>query len=91
MADNSEAKDKLWVTVRTRQGLAFEGELKAVSSYNRMGPFDVLGEHANFVCMIVNKLILRKIDGKEEEINVDKGVMMVERNRVNVFIGIGTL
>ena len=91
MANQSDTKNKLWVTVRTRQGLAFEGELMAVSSVNPSGPFDVLGEHANFVCMIANKLILRKSDGKEEEINVDKGVMMVEKNRVNAFIGAGTL
>lgn len=84
-------KDVLWVTVRTRQGLAFEGELAAVSSFNPAGPFDVLPEHANFVCMIGKKLILRKTDGKSEEINVDKGVMTVERNRVDVFIGVGTL
>ena len=91
MVNDKIDKKKLWVTVRTRQGLAFEGELVAMSSHNLMGPFDVLPEHANFVCMIANKLVLRKSDGKEEEISVDKGVMMVEKNRVNVFIGVGTL
>jgi len=84
-------KTKLWVTVRSRQGLAFEGELAAISSFNPAGAFDVLPEHANFVCMIAKKLVLRKHDGKIEEINVDKGVMTVEKNRVDVFIGVGTL
>ena len=84
-------KDRLWVTVRSRQGLAFEGELAAVSSINPAGPFDVLPEHTNFVCMVANKLILRKMDGKVEEINLDKGVLTVDKNRVDVFIGVGTL
>ena len=89
--DTAIALDKLMVTVRTRLGLAFEGELAAVSSFNQVGPFDVLPEHSNFVTMIAKKLTLHRADGKDEEINVDKGVMMVEKNRVTVFIGIGTL
>lgn len=71
-------KSKLFVTVRTRLGLAFEGELAAITSFNMVGTFDVLPEHANFVTMITKKLILRRSDGKIEEINVDKGVLMVE-------------
>ena len=84
-------KNKLFVTIRSRQGLAFEGELDAITSFNQVGQFDVLPEHGNFVTMINNKLILRKNRGAREEINVDKGVMMVEENRVQVFIGVGAL
>lgn len=93
--DNNQAittkKDKLYVTVRSRRGLTFEGELSAVSSYNQMGRFDILPEHINFVSMISKRLILHKADGKKEELNVEKGVLMVESNRVQVFIGVGDI
>lgn len=88
---NKINKGKLYVTVRSRRGLTFEGELAAVSSYNQMGMFDVLPEHINFVSMISKRLILHKADGKKEEIHVEKGVIMVEQNRVQVFIGVGNI
>lgn len=84
-------KDTLNVVVRSRRGLIFEGPLAAVSSYNTVGPFDVLPEHSNFVSMISKKLVLHKSNGKKEEMWVDKGVMVVEKNSVQVFVGIGTL
>lgn len=83
--------DKLQVTVRSRMGLVFEGELEAVTSYNMVGEFDVLPQHANFISMIRKKLILHKSAGKQDEMNIDKGVLMVNRNKVQVFIGVGTL
>lgn len=84
-------KGKLYVTVRSRRGLTYEGELHAVSSFNQMGPFDILPEHSNFVSMITKKLVLHRVDGRNEEINLSKGVIMVEKNRVQVFIGVGNL
>lgn len=85
------SKDKLLVTIRSRQGLAYEGELASISSYNQVGAFDILPQHINFVSMITKKVILRRADGKIDEINVDKGVLIVESNKVRVFIGVGTL
>lgn len=85
------AKPGLKVTVRSRQGVVFEGELAAVSSVNKSGPFDVLPGHSNFVCMISKKLILRGIDNKTQEINVENGVLMVEKNMVKVFLGINKI
>ena len=81
-------KQALHVEVRSRQGLMFEGELFAVSSFNQAGPFDVLPGHTNFISMIKDKLILRRHDGRVEEINVQDGVIMVEGDKVEVFLGI---
>ena len=89
--DQEVNKNRLYVTVRSRKGLIYEGELSAISSFNQVGRFDVLPQHANFVSMITKSVILHKPDGKQEEINVDKGVIMVERNRVQLFIGVGGL
>ncbi len=78
----------LRVEVRSRQGLVFEGDLFAVTSYNAKGEFDVLPTHANFVSMIQKKIVLRKANGKIEELTIDNGIMMVEDNQVRIFIGI---
>lgn len=80
--------DALTARVRNRQGLIFEGQVKAVSSINRKGPFDILPRHANFVCTIEKKLVLHRIDGKVTEINLEGGVMEVHHNQVLVFVGI---
>jgi len=81
-------KQSLFVEVRSRQGLVFSGELWAVTSYNKAGMFDILPEHANFVSMITNKIILKRDDGKRDEINVEDGVIVVEDDTVKIFIGI---
>ncbi|HBC72535.1 MAG: hypothetical protein UX91_C0003G0084 [Candidatus Amesbacteria bacterium GW2011_GWB1_47_19] len=81
----------LKVTVRSRQGLVFEGPLAAVTSYNTKGVFDILPLHTNFVSMIFKKVILLKADGKKEEINVSNGVVIVENNQVKVFLGVGKI
>lgn len=85
------ASDRLQVTVRSREGVVWEGELAAVSSHNRIGAFDVLPKHANFVAVISGKLVLRKLDGGKQEYNVEKGIIAVERNQVKVFLGVGKI
>lgn len=79
------------VEVRSRQGLIFSGDLKAISAFNTVGPFDILPGHANFVSMIVNKLILHGDPGKTDEINVDNGVIVVEENNVKIFLGVSKM
>jgi len=78
----------LSVRVRSRQGLVYEGDLWAVTSYNQVGQFDILPGHSNFVTMITKKLILRRSATKNEEINVDNGVLIVEGNHIEIFLGV---
>jgi F0F1-type ATP synthase epsilon subunit len=82
------ASPTLHVTVRSRQGVVYEGDLAVVSSVNKSGPFDVMPNHTNFVCMISKHVVLRSLDNKVQEINVENGVLMVEKNTVKVFLGV---
>ena len=84
-------QNTIFVTVRNRQGLAFEGEIKSVTSFNKLGRFDVLAQHANFITLIKDRVMLGKKDGKFMEIPFSTGVMMVEGNKVEVFLGVGKL
>jgi len=88
MTDN---QNLVHVTVRSRQGLVFDGKVTAISSYNKIGLFDVLAKHANFVSMIKDRLILRKTDGKRLDISLETGVIMVQENNVQVFLGVGKI
>lgn len=83
--------NKLNVEVRGRQGVVFLGDLTAVTGFNTVGVFDVLPDHANFISMITKKVILHKEDGKIDEINLDNGVIVVEDNKVQIFLGVSKM
>lgn len=84
MADGSF----LQVVVRSRQGLVFEGQAVSVSSENKKGPFDVLGQHANFVTTVQKRLVIVKPGGGKLAMSLDSGVMHVYKNQVLVFLGV---
>ncbi len=77
------------VVVKSRTGIVYSGEVAAVSSINKIGPFDILPYHSNFVSMIAKKLTMHKTDGKKEELALDRGVLTVEDNKVEVYLGVG--
>ncbi|OGH20056.1 MAG: hypothetical protein A3D74_03995 [Candidatus Levybacteria bacterium RIFCSPHIGHO2_02_FULL_37_13] len=66
----------------------FSDTVKAVSSYNDKGPFDILSEHENFISLIKQKIVIHKLDNKTQEFKIDNGVLRVYKNNVNIFIGI---
>lgn len=66
----------------------FLGKAKSISSKNKIGPFDVLPMHENFISMLYEKVIIVDSLGKKTEIVCDHGILEVSENRVRVFIGI---
>jgi len=74
--------------VRNREGIVFEGPVFAVSSINEIGPFDILSDHANFVCTIKDNLIIHQAEDKKQEIKIDTGILSVKANKIEVYIGI---
>jgi F0F1-type ATP synthase epsilon subunit len=76
------------VTVHDREGIKFAGEARSVSSINSVGNFDILPEHANFICLIKKRLTIVASDNKKTEFNVDSGVIQVLKNQVNVYLGL---
>jgi len=43
----------------------FDGDVKAVTSKNDTGIFDILPEHSNFISLITSPLTIRTLDGKK--------------------------
>ena len=81
----------LEVYIGSPEKTLFEGLAKAISSYNDIGPFDVLGLHENFISTIRNSLRVTLQNGEKREYKIGNGIMRVNNNIVQVFLGIDYL
>ena len=88
MDNHLDNKSAIFVVVRTKEGITFKDKVKAVTSYNEKGPFDVLPEHENFISLINQHLVIHTMDGKENEIKVDNAIIKVYQNEVHIFLGL---
>lgn len=77
----------IYIKVRNPDEVLFEGEVDQISSSNKIGKFDILDNHANFISLIQDALIMKKA-GAVNEIKVDSGVLRVQENKVFVYLGI---
>lgn len=78
----------LIVRIISSDKIYFDGRATSVSSYNKIGPFDILGQHENFITMLKNKVTVVDTDGKRLEFACTQGLLEVSENRVRVFLGI---
>lgn len=73
--------------VKSREKIVFQGEVDNVSSYNKIGLFNILKDHSNFISVVEKKLIIKQ-KGATQEIPVDHALMKVRENKVYVYLGI---
>lgn len=74
--------------VVSREGVIYEGEAKSITSYNELGIFDVLAQHANFISLINTGLTIRDLKNITKEIKFDNALMKVSMNNVEIYVGI---
>lgn len=86
MDNTSQERKKLHVEVRNPERILFQGDVASITSYNKKGLFDVLPIHENFISIIEDVVILRTSEG-EETFPVTSGVIKVEKNNVQIFLG----
>ncbi len=84
----ADKKEELQVQVITSSKLIYNGAAFAVSSINKIGPFDILPEHENFITLLKDKVVIHGLDGKDTEIPCQNGLLEVSEDRVRVFLGI---
>jgi F0F1-type ATP synthase epsilon subunit len=87
MPRNSKSSS-LSVTVSSRQKTLFAGSALSVSSKNKVGDFDILPEHANFVTLVFDYVLVNKNQENERKIELEHGVLTVLNNAVKVYIGL---
>lgn len=83
-----ENQAQLTVSVKSRDKVFFENVARALTSYNPKGVFDILPYHANFISLVKEWIIIHKIDGQSERIDIASGIIKVQDNRVDVFLDI---
>ena len=76
------------VSIRTRSKILFEGKIYSVTSFNVVGEFDVLPQHANFVSLVKNNITLDKGLKTEKKFDIESGVMSVTKDKVAVYLGV---
>lgn len=86
--DTSTSVPLLRVFIRSRNRTFFEGSALAVTSNNEKGIFDVLPFHANFISLIKDYLEVSLPNGEKQRIDIDKGLLRVADNTVDVYLEI---
>ena len=81
----------LHVMIRNREKVIYNGEAFALSSVNNKGQFDVLAQHINFISIIKEYIKIHKMDKTMQEYPLRTGLMKVNGNRIDIFVGISEL
>lgn len=66
----------------------FYGKALAVSSENRLGKFDILPKHINFITLIFKRLSILTPEKEKIEFQFERGILITRENQVKVFLGI---
>lgn len=81
-------EEVLVLKIQTKTGVSFDNKVKAVTSFNDKGIFDVLPEHENFISVIKDKIIIHQLDGQDKEMKITNGVLKVNSNEAHIFLGL---
>lgn len=76
------------VNVKSKAKTLFEGGAHSVTSKNERGVFDILPFHTNFVTLITEYVIIDKGLKTEQSFKIEKGVLYVLSNKVDIYVGI---
>lgn len=78
----------LFLTVKSREGIVYEGQVKTVTSNNDRGRFDVLSYHSNFISLIRDFIEYVTVNNQKNSIKIRDAVMRVTDNKVDIYIGV---
>ena len=85
-------KTILFLEVKNLEKVLYKGPVKSLTSFNKVGPFDILPYHANFFSIIKNKILINDQAGERKELSIkDRGVLQVMDNQITIFLGIETV
>lgn len=79
------------LVVRDAENIQFDGEVDRITSFNEVGRFDVYPMHSNFISIIQKELDLYKGNQKLKEFKIEKAILKVKQDLVNIYLGIDTL
>lgn len=78
----------LQVALRSKEKLLYKGIATSVSSESERGQFDILPGHANFISLVHSYVIIDRSLSTEQSFQMEKGIMYVASNNIEVYVGI---
>jgi len=63
-------------------------KIVSVSSKNKMGQFDILFDHINFITLIFDNISIYTPKGEKIIYDFKRGVLETIGNKINVFLGL---
>ncbi|HKX24597.1 MAG TPA: hypothetical protein VJM46_05135 [Candidatus Saccharimonadales bacterium] len=66
----------------------YDGPALAVSANNRVGPFDILADHANFFSLLTEGNIVVNTGYQSFTFPIQHGIVKVKNNEVTLFIDV---
>jgi len=78
----------LTLTIKSRDGVLFSGQVKTITSNNDRGRFDVLSYHANFITLVKDYIEYIGLDDKKVSRQVRDAVMHIVDNKVDIYLGL---
>ena len=76
----------LTIVVRNREKVLYSGQAAAVTSFNERGVFDVLPQHASFITLIKEKVIIHPTLRENKEIQIENGIVRVYKDKVFIYV-----
>lgn len=74
------------VTVFNYEHELFSGEVTSFSGHNEAGPFDILGDHANFISVLDTHLELQLPNGEQKSWEIESGVVRCFERQVSAYL-----
>jgi F0F1-type ATP synthase epsilon subunit len=67
----------------------YDDQAASVTAVNRVGPFDILPNHHNFISLLLPSNIIVRAPGKPDfTMKINRGVMHVKADEVRVFLDV---
>lgn len=88
--DDIKESDAMELLIISPDETVFNGKVKAISLNNDLGPFDVIPYHETFISIVQQQLVIYPVGGQKREIKVDKGIIRIHKNQVQIFLGLNT-
>ena len=77
----------MYLSIHTPEKVIFDGKVSSLSLPGRLGPFQILENHAPIITTLAKGDIrYHTLSGKEELLHVTQGSVMLRKNRVRIFM-----
>lgn len=83
-----KGEPRLSVRVLSPTQTLYDGKALSVSAINKVGPFDILADHANFFSLLTQGDIVINTGFQTFTFPINHGIVKVKNNQISLFIDI---